>query len=52
LVWPICDFTVPSAHHCLSARLGEGQLQAFELGGIAGLGAGAVGLDQLDGVGA
>jgi hypothetical protein len=52
LVWPICDFTEPSAHHCFATRLVEHDAQALELGGVARLGARAVGLDQLDGLGA
>ena len=44
LVWPSWDLTDPMAHH--------GQFQTTDFGSVTGLGAGAVGFDELNGFGA
>ena len=49
LVWPICDFTEPSAHAPGGgAVLGEDLGEGGQLGAVADDRAGAVGLDQAD----
>jgi hypothetical protein len=49
LVWPICDFTEPSAHAAgRRPGLGEHLGQRGQLGAVADHGAGAVRLDQAD----
>ena len=51
-VWPICDFTEPIAHHGRRLRAAAvavyTSVSAVDLGRVADLRAGAVGLDQLD----
>ena len=50
LVCPICDLTDPIAHQGPARAAAKDLFERFELGRVADPGAGAVGLDQLDGL--